>query len=179
MSGHEKFYIPHDDLQELKTAMDTLDTTMSVFNTNIETWSAAFLLPNTETFVTDGGSLAAGFESLTVIEEVFSADVDVYLMRARVILTCDEDIFRLYNSDIEIAIHHGATMVSVERFCEGIHPMLPLNAAENLFAGQRMFDLHEVRVPAGETVYGKAGGYNIPAATGVSMWIFYREEVTL
>jgi len=201
MSGHEKFYIPHDDLLALKTAMESLETDLEALNTaidtevipsvdslltnietlntNLETLSTCFLQPGTETSAVGEITLDAGTESEIVFNTVLSATQDVYLIRARAVVVSAEDIFKLYVTDITISIDYEANPVFIERFCDGTHGMTAVNPARTAWVLERMFDLKEARIPAGQSVKVKAGGYVTPADAIINVRVYYRVEVVL
>ena len=153
MSGHEKFYIPHDDLQELKTAIESLETAIDTLDADLKIFNNAFLLASTQTSENFDHTLDGVTDTTQLLlNEVLDADDDRYLQSLTVALTNpDGEIATRRDSGVLIAMSDG---VSINYFAETVfkNDSQCMNYGDADWYFYKTYDLKQARVPAGGTL---------------------------
>lgn len=172
MSGHEKFYIPHDDLLALKTAMESLETDIETLDVSIQQLITAFTLPSSESKTSGNVILGTPYESEEAFSRILSASDDRYITKARMRLLTVDDPFADYKVDAFFFVSVGGITIMSEFLCDGKHPAVPTNAAGDTWAAARMITMPLTRVAAGATVVGTVTSYGLEvnAAAILDIW---------
>ena len=161
MSGHEKFYIPHDDLQELNTAMEALETDIETLDVSIQQLITAFMLPSSEMRVTGNAVLDEAFGTENPFSQVLDTDHDRYIVKARMRLLSTPDPFIDYSADVLFTLTVGGNVIMSEFLCEGKYPAIPMEAGPSGWAATRMVTIPHTRVAAGATITGTVANFGV------------------
>lgn len=181
MSGHEKFYIPHDDLLELKDSIDTLDASIITLDASITTLTnltAELLLPTTELVkdVTDDSE--AAFDSVSLINEVLHATKDVFLTRIIMRVHAGTRMFDKYDAEAKFVINASGAPKWVEPVCGGTFNEYVATDELDTWTLERSMRLRNIRVVAGGTVHVQCFLFNMPNPTTCRAYLFYVTEGT-
>lgn len=176
MSGHEKFYIPHDDLQELKTAIESLETAMDTLDASIN--------------VLDKDILVMTAKDELVLELTATTEVvdGTYMIHTGKLSTTYDAFLRLC-----ICAFDHTTGSPLLTFDSGALAMIQDSTGiiylyESVFPGMRKpscvatnnswrygisFPLSMARVPADRTLQVAIAVQNVRIGTELRMWIKY------
>jgi len=154
MSGHEKHYIPHDDLLALIGTITNLQTAMETLDADIKIFNNTFLLPSTQEsenfeYTLDGATNITE----VLMNEILDASTNRYLQVLTIALTNpDGEIALQRDSDILIGVSDGT---SVNYLTETLfkNQSQCMNLSDDNWYYYKTFDMKESLVPAG----GKLG----------------------
>jgi len=108
MAGHQKHYIPHDDLLALIAAIESLETTVETLDDSIGTLNTTIkktLKERFEVSISATHTTEAENGEVVMRNAVLSATKDCYIRRIKAFVeTEDTNPLLLYNSDILIGI---------------------------------------------------------------------------
>ncbi len=179
MSGHEKFYVPHDDLQELKTAIESLDTNITSLSTKIDTLTSAvqalyqyYIAPASETFRKDSGTSTAETQNLTLANAVLSATQDVFIKSITIGIYAGPDSPVLaFDSEVTCIVATSGTSIIYEPTMGDEYNMSLAEYA--VWQLHRTWRINNTRIPAGTNVKTMAYISKMAVGTLVYVWINY------
>lgn len=176
MSGHEKFYIPHDDLEALKTAIESLETSINTLDTTIQdTLKERYELVELDTHtVTDTNG------EVLVRNAVLSADKDCFIRRVTATVELDTlDPLSLYNSDIAlgVGVSGGTLAVADMVFGDSRRPALMSTVPVATYKFYRTWYVNDHKIAANVKLLVDAYFCNIRVDTVFSTVICYVEDV--
>lgn len=176
MSGHEKFYIPHDDLLALIAAIESLETTMDTLNTSIQTLDKhiQIMTAKEELTVTNDADTAIVNESAFILQQKLSTTHDAFLRSVMVLVvnTAGSPLMS-YDSDIVFNIDAtGGKAYLTKMIFEG--DIKPCRADGTTTHDYRTtITLNDQRLPADTTLRIGYTTRNIRVATNITVFLKY------
>lgn len=176
MSGHEKHYIPHDDLETLSTNLTTLNTSIGTLDTTIQdTLKERYELTVDDTHTVTNGNVEA-----ILFNEALSATKDCFIRRVKILVDhATADPLLLYNSDISLSVGIAATTNAVadQVFGDSRRPAARVFGDDTKYAFSRTWYVNDHKIPANEAILASALYCNIRAGTVIKVVITYVEDV--
>jgi len=176
VSGHEKFYIPHDDLVALKASIDTLDVSIGTLDTTIQDT----LIARYELNVTDTHTVTDGNIEVLVRNAVLSATKDCFIRRVIAVVTHPTtDPLTNFDSDISVGVgvSGGTQAVAEQVFGDSNRCAMRTLLLADEYRFYRTWFVNDCKIPANTALLVDAYFCNIAVDTAFATVIIYVEDV--
>jgi len=181
MSGHEKFYIPHDDLLELKTAIEsleteieTLDTSVNTLDTNLKTLNARLSLPGEELNQWFTSGEITGDDSIMLLAEALHATSDCYLRRVIIHGLAESEPFLARGEGLVLRVYLAGGGIWHKTLSSG--NMIPVGSGSS-WQVANTWNLNGFKVTAGVSLMVELQTFAIPTFTYIMVNLAYSKAL--